>query len=344
MRLEVTMAWFGWKAGPEQYPPVELLDYAVEAERAGFDSLEVSDHFHPWSEDGQAAFTWSWLGAAAARTSQIHLGPGVTCPILRYHPSVIAQAAATQECLAPARTFLCVGTGEALNEYAATGVWPGYAERQNRLEEAIELIRALWTGQEVTYDGFFYTARKARLFTLPDEPPDIYVSSLVPESAEFAGRVGDGLITVGGRSADVYSDIIRRFERGARDAGRDPSTMPRLIELNVAYTDDTNGAIECFRRYWAGSFIPALFDQKIYTPKMSQDNGSVVGADAITRRCCISSNPDDHVLTAKHFLDLGFNQLYFHCAGPDQRDFIRQFGQDVLPRLRAISQRDVAAA
>ena len=156
------MLKLGWKAGPEQYQPTELLDYVVAAENAGFESVDVSDHFHPWSEQGHACFTWTWLGAAAVKTKKIELGPGVTCPILRYHPSIIAQASATVDNFAPGRTYLAVGTGEALNEYASTATWPEYDERQAMMLEAIELIRALWTGDEITYDGVFYSTRKGQ--------------------------------------------------------------------------------------------------------------------------------------------------------------------------------------
>ncbi len=328
------MLQLGWKAGVEQYPPLELLDYAVEADRAGFDAIDASDHFHPWSEAGQASFVWTWLGAVAMRTNRIHLGTGVTCPILRYEPAVVAQAAATLGCLAPDRTFLCVGTGEALNEYSSTGLWPEYNERRDRLEEAIDLIRRLWTGEETTFDGCYYETRKARLYSRPSENIPLYVSSLVPESAEFAGRVGDGLITVGGKSMEVYRALLKNFERGARDAGKDPAKLPRMIELNVAYTDDELGAKECFLKYWAGSFVPALYNQKIYSPKMSEENGTIVGGDAISRASCISANADDHVEYAQSFIDAGFDQLFFHSAGPDQREFIRGYGRDVLPRLR----------
>src|SRR4051812_14531884 len=158
---EANMVMLGWKAGIEQYSPADLLEYARAAEVAGFDALDVSDHFHPWSEEGQAAFTWTWLGAAAVQTKRIVLGPGVTCPILRYHPAVIAQAAATLSQLAPGRVYLAVGTGEALNEYASTGMWPEYNERQERLREAIYIIRSLWTGEEVSYAGRYYDLRKA---------------------------------------------------------------------------------------------------------------------------------------------------------------------------------------
>lgn len=335
------MLSLGWKAGPEQYPPTELLDYAVAAEQAGFDSLNVSDHFQPWSEAGQASFTWTWLGAAAARTSRIHMGTGLTCPILRYHPSVIAQAAATVSALAPRRFFLAVGTGEALNEYAATGMWPGYDERQARLEEAIELIRSLWRGEPISFQGKYYKTRKARLYTPPASPIPLYVSTLSPQSAAFAGKHGDGLLTTGGKQPQMYQALIRNFEQGARDAGKDPAQMPRLIELNVAYTQDIEGAIRDQLKYWAGTYVPALFDQKIYSPAMSQQNGEVIGADTVKKTGCFSSNPDDHVKFVQQYVDLGFDHIFLHAAGPDQRAFLKDYARDVLPRLRAATQKGV---
>src|SRR5258706_6580405 len=241
--MEISMLQLGWKAGTEQYPPEELLDYAVAAEAAGFDSLDASDHFHPWAEKGQASFVWSWLGAAAARTKTIVLGTGLTCPILRYHPAIIAQAAATMSCLAPKRFYLGVGTGEALNEYAATGEWPSYNERRARLEEAIELIRALWSGEKVTHHGTHYQTRKAKLYTKPAGPIPIYVSAMVSESAEVAGQHGDGLITTG-EEPETGREILAKFEAGAKKAGKTPSRMPRLIELAAAYPADKKQAME----------------------------------------------------------------------------------------------------
>jgi coenzyme F420-dependent glucose-6-phosphate dehydrogenase len=280
------MAQFGWKAGPEQFGPRELLDHAVAAEQAGFDALESSDHFHPWSEAGQASFVWTWLGAASAKTGRIGLGTGLTCPILRYHPAVIAQAAVTLAAMAPGRVFLCVGTGEALNEYAATAQWPGYAVRQDMLAEAIQLIRSLWTGDEITHDGTYYQTRKARLYTLPKEPIPIYISSLVPNSATFAGFHGDGFLSVGGKEPALYQQMLRRFEEGARSAGKDPMQMPRLIELNVAYGTEIDGDLAAMKKYWGGALVPALYNQKIYTPKDSQENGKVVGPDTMRKMMC----------------------------------------------------------
>lgn len=328
------MIKLGWKAGTEQYEPNELLEYACRAEEAGFDFIDVSDHIQPWSEAGQGSFTWSWLGAVAARTDRIGFGPGVSCPIIRYHPAIIAQAAATLAAMAPGRFYLSVGTGEALNEYAATGYWPGYNERRARLAEAIDLIRALWSGDVVSFSGDYYETRGLKLWTLPEQPIPIYISSKVSESAAFAGEYGDGLVSVGGLTPEKYRQMMTNFDNGARQAGKDPSSLPRLIELSVDYTVDTEGAIKKRRTFWTGAMVPALFNQKIYTSKMSQENGAVVGSDTIRQKACISNDPEEQLKNAQQYQDLGFDHLIFHSAGPDQADFISRFGQDVLSRLR----------
>src|SRR5579884_2135974 len=255
-------------------------------------------------------------------------------PDYTLQPGDHRQAAATLSVLAPGRVYMCVGTGEALNEYAATGMWPGYDERQAMLAEAIDLIRALWSGHRVTYDGTYYETRKAKLYTPPASQIPLCVSSMVPESASFAGQYGDGLMTVGGKEPEEYKKILKNFDDAARNEGKDPSKMPKLIELNVAYTDDTDAAIECQKKYWAGTYIPALFDQKIYTPKMSAENGKAVGSDTIEKMVCISANPDDHVRFAQQYIDLGFTHVYFHSAGPDQKAFLEGYGKDVLPKIR----------
>jgi coenzyme F420-dependent glucose-6-phosphate dehydrogenase len=338
------MLRLGWKAGTEQYPPDELLEYAVAAEEAGFDAVEASDHFHPWAEAGQACFVWTWLGAVAAKTKRITLGTGVTCPILRYHPAIIAQAAATLAWLAPKRFFLGVGTGEALNEYSATGQWPEYGTRRSQLKEAIELMRALWSGETVTHKGDYYQTRKAKLYTCPRESIPLYVSTMVPNSAAFAGKYGDGLITVGGEEPNLYKKILENFSSAAKEAGKDPAKTPRMIELAVDYTADEAKAIECRRSYWAGTFVPALFTEKIYTPAMSEQNGSVVGSDTIRAAACISASPEEHIKLAQRYIDLGFDHLIFHSAGPDQRAFIEEYGKNVLPRLRQQSQQNSKSA
>jgi len=331
------MVQLGWKAGPEQYAPVELLEYAAVADRVGFDWIDVSDHFNPWSEEGQASFTWSWLGAAATQTKRAVLSPGVTCPILRYHPTVIAQAAATMTHFAPNRFALGLGTGEALNEFAATGQWPSYAERRERLIESIELMRGLWSGEQVTFEGKYYQTHKAKLYTPPVSPVKIIFSALAPHAAEFAGKYGDGLWSVGGKQPALYKEMIQNFEESAKQAGKNPATMPRLIELNVAYTENVDAAVQEQLKYWAGTYIPAMYDEKIYTPKMSQENGAVVGADTVLKTGCFSPKIEDHIKFAQQYVDLGFDCLIFHCPGPDQRGFLEGYAKDVFPKLRGLS-------
>ncbi|HEY5003532.1 MAG TPA: LLM class flavin-dependent oxidoreductase, partial [Ktedonobacteraceae bacterium] len=272
-------------------------------------------------------------------TQRSILSPGVTCPILRYHPAIIAQAAATVSHFAPNRTWLGLGTGEALNEFAATGQWPTYAERRERLAEAIDIIRALWSGEEVTFEGKYYQTQKAKLYTPPVSPIPIIISATVPHSAEFAGKYGDGLWSVGGKKPDIYKGIIKNFEASARKAGKDPLRMPRLIELNVAYTDNIDAAVQEQIKYWAGTYVPALFDQNIYTPAMSAENGEVVGPDTIKKTGCFSPNIEDHVKYVQQHLELGFTCPIFHTAGPDQKGFIENFARDVFPRLRALDRR-----
>ncbi len=329
------MTVFGYKAAPEQFGPREMLDQVIVAEEAGFESVDVSDHFHPWAEAGQAAFVWTWLGAAAARTSRIGLGPGVTSPILRYHPAVLAQATATLAVLAPGRTWFAVGTGEALNDMAAMGAWPDHEERQDRMAEAIELIRALWTGEKVSWEGEYYETRGARLYTRPaNEQIPLYVSSMVPESASFAGQYGDGLFTTGGKQPEVYKEMFEAFDAGARAAGKEPKKLPRLIELNVNYTDDRAGVVALYKKYWAATMIPALFTESIYTPEQAEKNGEPVGAEAIEAKMCLSANAREQAEWVHEYVRMGFTHIFFHSVQEDQQAFLRSYGADVLPLLR----------
>jgi coenzyme F420-dependent glucose-6-phosphate dehydrogenase len=325
----------GYKIAPEQFPPSELLKQVIAAEEAGFESIDASDHFHPWSENGQACFIWSWLGAAAVSTQSIELGTGLTCPILRYNPAIIAQAAATVSSLAEGRTYLAVGTGEALNEYSVTLEWPQYDERQIRMIEAIGLIRELWTGQKVSFDGCYYRTKNAKLYTLPKNNIPIYISSLVPESAYVAGYYGDGLLTVGGEpDTQKYGQILSEFEKGARDSGKNLEHLPKAVELFVDYGTDPETSIENFMKYWAGALVPALFLNKIYTPEMSAQNGKVVGSDTVRKNACFSENSEDHINFIKKYIDLGFTHIYLHSAASDQIAFLKAYGKDILPALK----------
>ena len=335
------MVTIGWQGGPEQFDPLELLNQAVAAEKAGFETILVDDHFNPWDPSGESCYTWSWLGAAAARLNGIEIGTGVTCPILRYNPVIVAQAAATIDRMNPGPFYLGVGTGEALNEYPTTGLWPDYDTRQDMMREAIELMRALWSGAEVTFHGDYFTAKKAKLYTPPRRNIPVYISSLVPDSAFFAGRYGDGLVTSG--SPDVVRQIAANFGKGATEMGKDPANMPKMVLFNVAYTDDVDAAVAIQRKYWASTILIAMYTQNIYTPQLSAMNGSVVGNDTIRNSMCISTDPSEHARFAQKYIDAGFNRLYIHSAGPDPYHFIDNYGQNVIPLIKKQRPADNAA-
>ncbi len=227
---------FGYKASAEQFGPRPLLDYALHAERAGFDSVAVSDHFQPFRHSGgHAPAALPWLGAVAAQSERIRIGTSVATPTLRYHPAVLAQAFATVACLAPGRVFLGVGSGESLNEVPALGIeWPGFNERLSRLREAVELIRLLWTQERVSYDGRHYRTHLATVYDRPPQPVPILIAAAGPRAARFVGEVGDGFITTSGKPAELYADrLLPAVEQGAREAGRDPDGLERMLEVKV---------------------------------------------------------------------------------------------------------------
>lgn len=220
-----------------------------------------------------------------------------------------------------------------MNEYSAAGQWPSYAARRRQLGEAIDLIRELWSGEKITHKGEFYQTRQAKLYTLPEAPIPIYISSMVPASATFAGQYGDALITVGGEERETYEEMFKNFAAGAEAAGR-KGDAPKMIEIAVEFTDDPDKAIEERKKYWAGTFVPALFTEKIYTPEMSEKNGTVVGPDVVKQSVCISADPEEHVKLARRYMDMGFDHLIFHAATADQESFLENYVREVLPRLR----------
>ena len=326
----------GYKASAEQFPPAELLEFALAAERSGFESVAVSDHFQPFRHrGGHAVAALPWLGALAARAgSDLRIGTSVLTPTLRYHPSVVAQAFGTLAALAPGRVFLGVGTGEAMNEVPALAAeWPPYGQRLQRLGEAVELIRALWAGERVDFEGRFYRTALATVYDRPPRPVPILVAAAGRRSAEFAGRVGDGLITTGGKPRELYAGtLLPAVEAGLMAAGRDPGTFERMIEVKVSYDRDRERAIaDC--RFWAPLALPAEAKSGISDPveleRLADD--PAVRAES---RFIVTGDPDEAVERIGEYVGLGFRHLVFHSPAADQRRFVERFGAEVLPRLR----------
>ncbi len=324
----------GYKASAEQFDPSTLLDFTVEAERNGFELAGVSDHFQPWRHTGgHSPAALPWLGAAGQRTSSLTLGTSVLTPTLRYHPSVVAQAFATLGCLTPGRVFLGVGTGEAMNETPVTGgEFPGRKERRQRLAEAIELIRRLWSEERVDFEGTFYRTAKATIYDRPDEPVPIYVAASGPLAAKLAGRVGDGFICTSGKDPALYEELLANVVEGAEGAGRDVAQIRHMIEIKVSYDRDRERAFTNTHP-WAALALKPEQKEGIEDP-IEMERVADANVEQAPSRFICSDDPEEVVEQIAVYVELGFEELLLHAPGEDQSRFLDQFSADVLPILR----------
>jgi coenzyme F420-dependent glucose-6-phosphate dehydrogenase len=327
----------GYKASAEQFAARPLLEFAVAAEGYGFDSVVVSDHFQPWKHtDGHAPFSLSWLAALGERTSRIKLGTSVLTPTFRYHPSIVAQAMGTLASLYPGRILLGVGTGESLNEVAPLGIeWPAFQERLDRLREAIELMRLLWTEDRVTYSGKYFQTRSATVYERPEAPPPLYIAATGAVAARLAGRVADGFICTSGKPVELYEKtLLPAVREGAEKAGRDPAQIELMIEMKVSFDVDRARALDD-TSHWAALALSA--EEKIGTddPLEMERLANALPVQRAASRWIVSSDPDEHVSRIQSYIDLGFTHLVFHAPGMDQMRFMDQYSKQVLTRLRA---------
>ena len=328
------MLRIGYKASAEQFAPRTLLDFAVEAERNGFDSVFVSDHFQPWRHsDGHAPFAFAWLGAAGERTQRVLLGTSVATPTFRYHPAIVAQAFGTLGSLNPGRMVLGVGTGEHLNEGALGIAWPDNKERFARLREAVKLIKLLWSEQSVTFEGEYYRTRNATIYDRPDEPIPVYIGAGGPQVAKYAGRAGDGLICTSGKGMELYSEqLLPAFAEGAAADGRDASKLDKMIEVKVSYDTDRSRALED-TKIWAALALPAEAKAGVDDPREMERLARDV-EDVAHRRWLVSNDRDEHLEQLRPYLELGFTHLVFHAPGNDQARFLKLYGSQIVPRIR----------
>ena len=325
------MAQIGYAAMLEQFHPRELVSYCAKAEAAGFSGVMAADHVQPWvPQQGQAAFVWSFMAAAAEHTRG-DIGPGVTCPSFRSHPAIIAQAAATMTAIYPGRFWLGLGSGEALNEHLVASYWPEVAERIGRMFESIEIIRKLFSGKDVKHSGEYYKMETMRLWTMPEQPPPIYIATAGPVTAERTGRLCDGLITVGAPEEKIEG-ICARFEKGAREAGKDPSKLPKILQLHLSWAPTDEEAMRNALTEWpnGGMKFPKA---DIRSPYDFEQIAKIVRPDDFKGRMLISSDPDAHAGEIQKFIDLGFDRVYLHNVGRNQLEWIDVFGKQVLPKL-----------
>ena len=316
------MATIGYFLSSEEHPGSELVEAAVLAERAGFPAAWISDHFHPWLDDqGHSPFVWSVLGGIAAATERLRVTTAVTCPTVRIHPAVIAQAAATTQELFGGRFALGVGTGEALNEHILGDHWPPPEVRLEMLDEAVHIIRRLWTGETVDHDGEHYVVENARVYTLPAQTPEIYVSGFGPKSIEMAARIADGFIT----TQPSTEDLVAYRQHGG--TGRSQAGV------KVCWHDDVAQAAKIAHRYWRNQFVPGQLAQDLPTPTHFEQVSELVPEEMVADNVACGPDPERHAAAIRPYLEAGFDEVYVAQMGPDQEGMIAFYEREVLPRL-----------
>lgn len=316
------MTKYGLTLSSEEHPPGHLVDMAVAAEDAGFDFVSISDHFHPWiSEQGHSPFVWTVLGAIAARTNDIEVGVGVTCPTVRMHPAINAQAVATTAALFEGRFTWGVGTGEALNEHILGDRWPPAPQRLEMLEEALEVIRELWTGESITHNGEYYTVEDARIFDLPDEPPPILVSAFGEKAAELAARVGDGLWITG-----IQQEVIDTY----RSAGGKGNVW---TQLTFCWDEDEDAALKRAHRIWPNTGLPGQLPQDLRTVGHMEQAVSLVTEELIADSMAIGPDPKPILDSIEEARDAEIEYIYLHQIGDPLDGFIEFWSNELEPNL-----------
>jgi coenzyme F420-dependent glucose-6-phosphate dehydrogenase len=313
----------GYALSSEEHEPNQLIANAEMAERVGFKFLLISDHFHPWvSRQGQSSFVWSVLGGIAHATQRVSVGTGVTCPILRFHPVLTAQAAATVAAMMPGRFFLGLGTGEYLNEHILGDPWPGIETRQEMLKEAIHVIRELWKGEEYSHDGTHYKVRDAQIYSLPEKLPPIYVAASGPESAELAAAIADGLI-----STSPGNDVVQAFQK-AGGAGK-----PRYGMIKVCWAHSQEEAKETVKHWWPTSSVSGPLHTDLPTPKHFEDVVEAMGDPKIPEETVLGPNLNSYLKAIQTLQDNSYDHIYLHQIGPDQEGFFKFFKNELMPLL-----------
>ena len=329
----------GYKASAEQFGPRDLVEYAVRAEEVGLDSVWVSDHFLPWRhEGGHAPSALTWMAAVGERTRRVQIGTSVTTPTFRYNPAVMAQTFATMALLYDNRIILGAGTGEALNEIAVSGMeWPEFKERFARLREAVRLMRALWTEDDVDFEGDYYTLVNASIYDRPEKPVPVYIAAGGPVVARYAGRSGEGFICTSGKGMDLYTEkLIPAVKEGAEKESRSFDDIDRTIEIKLSYDRDADAALEN-TRFWAPLSLTAEQKHTVDSAEEMERLADELPIEQVAKRWIVASDPDEAVAQIKPYLDAGLNHLVVHGPGHDQERFLTQFAEDVVPKLRALA-------
>jgi G6PDH family F420-dependent oxidoreductase len=315
------MAEIGLFLSSEEHAPKELVAQAQQGEAAGFRSVFISDHFHPWiDEQGESPFVWSVIGAISS-TTELKVTTGVTCPILRIHPVIIAQAAATSSLLLDGRFVLGVGTGEALNEHILGDRWPPIATRLQMLEESVAIMRMLWQGEMTTHQGDYYTVQNARIYSCPTTPPPVVVSAFGPAALHVAARIGNGLVTT---KPDAAMVAIYRAQGG---------TGPAIAAMKVCWDTDEDRARKQAYKLWPTEGVPGQLSQELSMPAYFEQAASIVTEEMVADAVPCGPDPERHAQAISAYLEAGFDELYINQIGPNQAGFIEFFEKEIRHRL-----------
>jgi coenzyme F420-dependent glucose-6-phosphate dehydrogenase len=336
---------FGYLVSNEVFDPEGVIRNAQIAEREGFDSVWVSDHFHPWTSSGTYCnFCWAVITAMAERTRRVRIGPGVTVPGLRYNPAIMAQAFATLGVMYPKRIFLGIGSGEPVNEMAVGSDWPRAPMRLEKFDEGLNVIRSLFDKEFVNLDGKYYKIRTANLYTKPREPVPIYVSTFGPKSAFIAGKYGDGIAIASDVDAPVEllnEKILPAVRKGAGETGRDPSKFKIAVHISVAYDEDEDRILSTkTKEYWNHTVVPNLTAEPVSDPRVNAKRAELVTNEMFRRHWIIETSPDAHIKRIEPFLRLAIDELVILSSSPDEKKFLQTYGRRVLPYLREIARKE----
>jgi coenzyme F420-dependent glucose-6-phosphate dehydrogenase len=317
------MLEIGYTLSCEEHGPADLIQQAVQAEEAGFAFALISDHFHPWIDrQGHSPFVWSVIGGVAQATRRLRLGTGVTCPIIRLHPAIVAQAAATCATMMPGRFFLGLGTGENLNEHILGDRWPPADVRLEMLGEAIEVIRLLWQGGPQSHRGRYYTVEQARIYTLPEQPPPIYVAAKGARAAQLAAEAGEGLIGVA-----PDREMMETFDEAGGEG------KPRYGQVHVCWAPDEASARRTAHRWWPNAAIPGELGVELPLPRHFEQAAETVTEADVARAVVCGPDPERHLEVIREYAEAGYDHVYIHQIGPNQDGFLRFYRQEVLPKV-----------
>ena len=322
------------QAAHEQTNPLDLLNDVIKMDKKGVEKCWSSDHYMPWWHTGSSGgAAWPWIGAALAKTTKIILGTGVTPPILRYHPAIVAQVFATLGFMFPNRVFLGVGRGEALNEVPAGNSWPSNLERFQRLKEAIHLIKKLWTEEWVNFRGQYYWVKDSNLYTKPEKPIPLYIAGLKPQSAQLAGEEGDGFITNELDAESIKNKLLPAVNEGTRRSGKDYDSLEKILFIPASYDEDPQKALQSIR-FWRGAMIKAFFEVDIHDPRIIEENAQVIGDDTLQEMLLVISNAEEGIKKLKKYTDLGFTEIVLTNSSPNREKLINLVAESMAPEFK----------